>query len=112
VNNQKYLKGLIEPIILKLLQEEGRMYGYEITQKIKLLTQDKVVLTEGALYPMLHKLEADGLLDTTIEMHNNRQRKYYQLTHKGKAQSKAVLESLQAFWQTLGLLVQPKPQIA
>jgi DNA-binding PadR family transcriptional regulator len=110
VNHQKFIKGLIEPIILKLLQEEGRMYGYEITQKIKGLTQGQIALTEGALYPMLHKLEADGLLETTIEIHNNRQRKYYQLSSRGKAQSNEVLESLLVFWQTLGLLVQPKPR--
>ena len=38
------------------------MYGYEITQKVKELTKNKIQITEGALYPLLHKLEAEGIV--------------------------------------------------
>jgi DNA-binding PadR family transcriptional regulator len=108
VNHSKYLKGLLEPLILKLLQEEGRMYGYEITRKMKELTAGQVLITEGALYPLLHKLEAEGLVETESEMINNRIRKYYRLTAKGGKESGVAVEALQQFFQVLGLLVQPQ----
>ena len=47
------------------LEEQGRMYGYEITQKVKKLPKE-LNITEGALYPALHKLEA-SLLDVEVE---------------------------------------------
>jgi DNA-binding PadR family transcriptional regulator len=111
VSNSNYLKGLLEPLVLKLLHEQGRMYGYEITQRMRDLTAGQVQLTEGALYPLLHKLEADGLVETEQEMYNNRMRKYYRLSRKGKKQSVQAIESLQQFFQVLGMLVQPKIQV-
>ena len=61
--NNKLYKGSLTTIILKLLDEGGKMYGYEITQKVKVITKGELKITEGALYPALHKLEADGMLD-------------------------------------------------
>ena len=59
------------------------MFGYEITQKVKALTKGELNITEGALYPALHKLEADGLLDVEVAKVDNRLRKYYKLTESG-----------------------------
>ncbi len=59
------LKGTLQTIILKLLEDNNRMYGYEITQKVKELTTGEIMLTEGALYPALHKLETEGFVETT-----------------------------------------------
>ena len=58
INNELF-KGTLQTIILNLLSENERMYGYEITQKVKFITQGELLLKEGALYPALHKLEAD-----------------------------------------------------
>ena len=52
------LKGSLQTIILKLLEDNDQMYGYEITQKVKEVSEGEIMLTEGALYPALHKLEA------------------------------------------------------
>ena len=52
---------------MKLLEEKGRMYGYEITQKVKDITKGELKITEGALYPALHKLEAEGVLEVEVE---------------------------------------------
>jgi DNA-binding PadR family transcriptional regulator len=49
-------KGSLTTIVLKLLSETTKMYGYEITQKVK-------AITEGALYPLLHKLEAENIIN-------------------------------------------------
>lgn len=92
---------MLEPLVLKLLQQEGRMYGYEITRKIKLLTGGQLQITEGALYPLLHKLEADGVVETELEPVDNRIRKYYRLTRKGKKTSLQAIDQLREFAQLL-----------
>jgi DNA-binding PadR family transcriptional regulator len=49
--SQELLKGTLQIIVLSLLAEKDRMYGYEITQHVKERTEGKIQLTEGALYP-------------------------------------------------------------
>lgn len=77
------------------------MYGFEITQKVKQLTADKVKITEGALYPLLHRLEADGILESEQEYVDNRIRKYYSLTSKGKKQSTHAFSEIADFMVNL-----------
>ena len=101
------LKGTIKPIILKLLSENRRLYGYEITQSVKDLTKGKFELTFGALYPILHKLEKDGIVQTESEVVNNRNRIYYSLTESGKSTAKEKVEELEDFVNTLKILLNP-----
>ena len=77
-------KGSLSTIVLKLLSEKGKMYGYQITREVEQLTSGELMVTEGALYPVLHKLEAKGLLSVEMKKVNNRVRKYYNITEKGK----------------------------
>ena len=95
-SNQLF-KGSLTTILLKLLSENEQMYGYEITKKVMELSDGKMVLTEGALYPSLHKLEADGLLEVKMENIGNRNRKYYSLTKKGKKETNNKLKEVAAF---------------
>ncbi|RYG45594.1 MAG: PadR family transcriptional regulator [Chitinophagaceae bacterium] len=95
--NYAFIKGSLNTILLKLLRENGRMYGYEITKMVRELSEGTMQLTEGALYPALHKLEADGLVVTTLEEVGNRKRKYYSLTPSGKKESGRKLKELAAF---------------
>ena len=85
------------------------MYGYEITKKVKETTDQQINLTEGALYPALHKLEASGLLDVTIEHVDNRPRKYYSLTKKGKSAAIIKMEEFKEFMSQMSLLLNLKP---
>ncbi|HOZ13220.1 MAG TPA: PadR family transcriptional regulator [Tenuifilaceae bacterium] len=101
------IKGTLNPIILKLLSENKRMYGYEITQKVKELTNGKIELTFGALYPILHKLEQEGVVRTESEVINNRNRIYYSLTETGKNTAKERIEELEDFVNTIKALLQP-----
>jgi DNA-binding PadR family transcriptional regulator len=100
-SSHQLFKGSLATIILKLLSDQKRMYGYEITQKVKELTNGELMLTEGALYPALHKLEAEGLLGVTVENIGNRSRKYYHLTKKGKGEVQARLEELKDFFRQM-----------
>jgi PadR family transcriptional regulator len=108
--SKELLKGTLKTIILKLLSESDSMYGYQITQKVKEITEGKIVLTEGALYPALHKLEADGLLTTKKETVGNRVRKYYSLTQTGNSSAKEKVEELKEFMETLRTIINITPQ--
>ncbi|TCN72269.1 DNA-binding PadR family transcriptional regulator [Acetobacteroides hydrogenigenes] len=108
---KELLKGTLQTIILKLLEDNGRMYGYEITQKVKLLTDGKISITEGALYPILHKLEADGTVTTEEEYIGKRVRKYYTLTQSGKTVTESKVNELADFIKTIGVLLSPKPVV-
>jgi DNA-binding PadR family transcriptional regulator len=101
------IKGTLNPIILKLLSENKRMYGYEITQRVKDITDGKIELTFGALYPILHKLEQQGVVKTESEVVNNRNRIYYSLTEAGKSTAKERIAELEEFVNTLKVLLQP-----
>jgi DNA-binding PadR family transcriptional regulator len=108
MSNSKLYKGSLNTIILKLLNENDKMYGYEITQKVKELTKGELKITEGALYPALHKLEAQGLLDVEVAKVDNRLRKYYKLTENGTKETANKLEELAEYIKTMQALVNPK----
>lgn len=108
MKSSQLYRGSLNTIILKLLQENGKMYGYEITQKVKSITEGELNITEGALYPALHKLEADGFLEVEIEKVDNRLRKYYKLTVNGEKESVQLLSELEAFIKNMQTVVNPK----
>ena len=108
--SKELLKGTLKTIILKMLSESDSMYGYQITQKVKEITEGKINLTEGALYPALHKLEADGFLTTEKKTVGNRVRKYYSLTQSGNSSAKEKVEELKEFMETLKTIVNLTPQ--
>jgi DNA-binding PadR family transcriptional regulator len=108
MKNSQLYKGSLNTIIMKLLEEQGRMYGYEITQKVKEITKGELNITEGALYPALHKLEAEGLLDVEVEKVDNRLRKYYKLTEKGTKETVNRLAELEEFIKNMQTIVNPK----
>ena len=108
MKNSQLYKGSLNTIIMKLLGENRRMYGYEITQKVKEITKGELNITEGALYPALHKLEAEGLLDVEMEKVDNRVRKYYKLTESGQTETVNRLAELEEFIRNMQSIVNPK----
>lgn len=102
--SRELLKGILKPIILKLLSEHHKMYGYEIVQHVKASSKGKILIKEGSLYPTLHALTKEGYLQTEAMNVGNRVRKYYSLTTKGKTQVAPVIEEVQDFQSTLSLL--------
>ncbi len=108
MSSSKLLKGSLATIVLKLLEENEKMYGYEITQKVKAITADEIQITEGALYPTLHKLEAEGLLTTETQPVDGRVRKYYSLTKEGNAAATNRIAELQEFLLNLQKVLDPK----
>ncbi len=107
MNTTELLKGTLSTIILKMLADNGKMYGYEITQKVKELSDNKILVKEGSLYPALHKLLSDGLVEVETVNIGKRVRKYYSLTPQGQVQKQAQFEELQEFLQTIQHMVFP-----
>lgn len=101
MHSPELLKGTLQTILLKVLKDNGRMYGYELTQRVKELSGERIILTEGALYPTLHKLEAEGMLKTEIVTIGKRVRKYYSLTTEGKSLVKERVNELVDFIKTM-----------
>lgn len=108
----KLYKGSLSTIILKLLSDNDRMYGYEMTQKVKTMTKGELKITEGALYPALHKLEAQGLIEVEMQKVDNRLRKYYRLTQKGNEEKTSMLSELEAYLQTMQSILNSKPSLS
>jgi len=106
MHSSELLKGTLQTIVLKVLKDHGKMYGYEITQRVKELSDSRLVLTEGALYPTLHKLEAEGLLKTETQMMGKRVRKYYTLTASGRSIAKERVTEFVDFIKTMSNVLQ------
>ena len=109
MNQTELLKGTLGTIILRLLEEKGRMYGYEITQLVKDMSNEQILVKEGSLYPALHKLEAEGLVIVEEVYIGKRVRKYYTLTKPGKKAAKASVDELLAFLNTIHHLITAEP---
>lgn len=95
--DKELLKGTLKTMLLCLFEEKGAMYGYEITQTVKQRSQEDIQLTEGALYPSLHKLEDKGFLESFKQLEGGRTRKYYQLTDKGRREAEKAKQSWYRF---------------
>jgi DNA-binding PadR family transcriptional regulator len=106
MHSTELLKGTLQTIILKILADHGKMYGYEITQRVKELSDGTILLTEGALYPTLHKLESEGLLKTEVVNVGKRVRKYYTLTGEGESLVTIRIKELIGFVKTMGNVLQ------
>ncbi|MFN8345883.1 MAG: PadR family transcriptional regulator [Spirosomataceae bacterium] len=105
--SNEFLRGTLKTIVLKLLAEHQRMYGYEITQSVKERTNGEITLTFGALYPVLHKLEQEGYLLTESEEVDGRLRKYYSLTPDGSAAAIQKVSEFERFVEAMQVLLRP-----
>ena len=103
--SKELLKGTLSVIILKLLYENSKMYGYQITQMVRKLSGDKILIREGSLYPALHKLKEDGLVYVETESIGKRIRHYYSLTKKGKEVRIEKEEEFKDFINTISKII-------
>jgi len=95
------------PLVLSVLAE-GESYGYALIQRVRELSEDQIQWTEGMLYPVLHWMEKENLVESEWkEADNGRKRKYYRLRKEGKKalqiekqQWLTVHSSLTKLWKT------------
>jgi PadR family transcriptional regulator PadR len=86
--NRELLKGSTVILILKLINKKP-MYGYEMIKEMEERSNGVFTLKEGTLYPILHTLEAKGLVEAYWgEGSSNRPRKYYRIMEEGRTSLK------------------------
>ncbi len=101
INDKNLIAGSTALMLLSLLKE-GDCYGYEIIRRIRERSGDAFRFREGTLYPVLHKMEQDGLLSSyRSEAENGKTRTYYRITDKGVKQ----LASEKAKWEEFSAAV-------
>jgi PadR family transcriptional regulator, regulatory protein PadR len=76
-------KGTLPTLILEALQQQPS-HGYRIAQRIKERSRGVLDFKEGTLYPALHKLENDGMVESYDGIENGRPRRYYRITQSGR----------------------------
>lgn len=99
------LAGTLDLIVLRLLQG-GAANGWDLTQRIQLLSRDALHVKEGSLYPALYRLEArEWITSEWATSENNRRAKYYSLTPAGRKQLVAEHETWKRFAAALELIL-------
>jgi DNA-binding PadR family transcriptional regulator len=100
-------KGTTTVAILKLLaDDEEPLHGYEIIRRLEARSCGTFSFKEGLIYPRLHRMEQDGLLDSRwLGEPGTRRRKVYTVTEKGRRQLEAELEQWETLRQGMSLLL-------
>ncbi|AOY74575.1 PadR family transcriptional regulator [Clostridium formicaceticum] len=89
------MKGSTTMLILNLLSGED-MYGYQMVKEIEKRSNKTFTLKEGTMYPILHSLESEGMVEAYWEEStSSRKRKYYHITGKGRK----LLEEKKKEWE-------------
>lgn len=103
--NKELVAASTQPLVLSLLNR-GESYGYELIQNVKLRSGGELAWSEGMLYPVLHRMEEAGLIQSEWKAPDGgRQRKYYHLTPAGRNALKLeqdrwnlINQTLQSLW--------------
>lgn len=101
-----------KPLVLSILSH-GESYGYQIIRNVESLSGGKLEWTEAMLYPFLHRMERDGLIQSRwVVADNGRKRKYYFITKQGKAELEFERTQWMNVHSTLTTLWGPKPKLS
>jgi transcriptional regulator len=93
-------RGTLPALILEALEQEPN-HGYRIAQQIKERSRGVLDFKEGTLYPALHKLENEGLVESFEGVEKGRPRRYYRITESGRG----MLAKDRAEWRELSRAV-------
>ena len=100
------LQGTLPLLILRTLAT-GSNHGFAIARRIQQISKSVLRVEQGSLYPALHRMELDGLIESywgTTE--NNRKAKYYRLTRRGKRQLASETERWTAIAGAIATILQ------
>jgi PadR family transcriptional regulator PadR len=101
----EFLKGTLDMLILKIVAL-GPIHGYAISQRIQQISRDVFQLTQGSLYPALHRLEDRGWLQADWKQTDSgREAKFYQLTKNGQKQLKTEVQNWKRLTDAVSLIL-------
>jgi PadR family transcriptional regulator PadR len=98
--NKDLIAASSTPIVLAILAE-AESYGYAILKRVREVSSGRIEWTDAMLYPVLHRLERLGYVEARWEVAENRRRKYYQITTRGREQLAEERRQWQAVDDTL-----------
>lgn len=108
MRQQELLKGNTETLLLSLLELEP-MYGYQIVKEMDQRSGGYFAFKEGTLYPALHRLERDNLVEGRWQnTPNGVGRRYYYITAKGRQALADRLKEWQRFSRAMNAIMLPK----
>ena len=95
-------KGAMDMLVLKLLEREEK-YGYQIISELKEKSNQRFILKEGTLYPILYRLEDDGYVESQWSEAEGKKvpRKYYRITAEGRE----ALKEIESLWRDISCSV-------
>ena len=106
-HQRELLKGNTESLLLALVAQEP-MYGYQLVKELEARSHGYFQFREGTLYPALHRLEKDGLLDAKWQRSQaGQKRRYYFLTDKGQGALATRLSQWQGFSHAVSMVLAP-----
>ena len=100
------LRGSLDLMVLGVLAEEAK-YGYALQQSLRAASGGRIDPKAGTLYPLLHRLEDQGLIRATWESGTGRRRKWYELTAAGRKRLARQAEDWYAYAEILRRLLEP-----
>lgn len=95
------------PLVLSILNE-GEDYGYSIIKKVMAASDNQLQWKEGSLYPVLSKLEKNGLVSSSIKIENGRKRKYYAINKPGKTKLEQLRKEWDLITNTMNFICNPQ----
>lgn len=100
------------PLVLSVLTE-GETYGYALIERVKELSGGQIEWTEGMLYPVLHWMEKERMIESEWrEADTGRKRKYYRLRKEGRKALQEEQKQWMTVHETLTKLWQTKPRLS
>jgi PadR family transcriptional regulator, regulatory protein PadR len=104
------LQGTLDLLILKAVSL-GPLHGYGVLLRIQQISQNRLQIQQGSLYPALYRLEHQGLITSEWgESENKRKAKYYQLTAAGRRRLKEETAYWRRFSEAIGFALEALPE--
>ena len=105
MDKSEILQGTLDLLILKVVAL-GPLHGYGISQRLRQISKEVLLVQQGSLYPALHRLEKRGLISGSwVESGNGRQARFYKITAQGRKQLAAEESNWQRLSQAIGLVL-------
>ena len=104
------LQGTLDMLILKAVSL-GPLHGYGVLLRIQQISQNRLEILQGSLYPALYRLEHQGLIESEWgASENNRKAKYYRLTAAGRRELKSEVEKWSNMADVIKAILQATPE--
>lgn len=102
------VRGNIDCLLLFLIKEEGHTYGYQIIKEVRKRSEGYFQFKEGTIYPTLHRLENEGLIQGEwSRLTNGQERRYYGITEKGVKMLGERIEAWRGFTTAMNMIFGP-----